>query len=175
MLSIAAAALLVLPVLPPAGPVEGALTGNNDHALVQVQQAQPAPPATAAEPHPIWVQPMTVLDHLDTLAGHVVELSPCRVTRIVSTTLVELRDARERGRYRFRQWDDRDTLLALLPPGATVLKDDVVVVTGRVRTVAGASADLGLTAVSDQILEGRRNDALLVATRVEMLGAAAPR
>ena len=172
MLSIAAAALVVLPVLPVTGPAEQASARDSDPVQVAAQQAQPA---AATEPHPIWVQPMTVLDHLDTLAGHLVELSPCRVTRIVSTTLVELRDARERGRYGFRQWDDRDTLLALLPPGAKVLKDDVVVVTGSVRTVAGASAERGLTGVSNAILEDRRNDALLVATRVETLGGASLR
>jgi len=168
VLSIAAAALVVLPVLPVAGPTKAAPAHGSDPVPIQAQQAQPA---AATDPHPIWVQPMTVLDHLDTLAGHLVELSPCRVTRIVSATLVELRDARERGRYRFRQWDDRDTLLALLPPGAKVLKDDVIVVTGSVSTVAAANAERGLTGVTDEILEDRRNDALLVATRVAPLGA----
>ena len=160
MLSIAATALVVLPLMGLPG-----AAAQPDANQVQ-QQAEPAQSAPPAGGHSIWVQPMTVLDQLETLGGHLVELAPCRVERVLSATLVELRDARERGRYRFRQWDGRDTLLALLPAGARVLKGDTIVVTGRVRTVAGAALDTKLAGLSDEVLEDRRHHALLVATSV---------
>lgn len=133
-----------------------------------VQPAAATPAASALSGQlPVPVQLSTLVDHGDgTLAGHVVALPALCVSRIVSSSLVELRDAREDSRYRFHGFDRRDRLLAVLPAGANVQKGDNVLLSGIVRTVRGAGLTGELAGVAADWLKDRRNRVLLVAASV---------
>lgn len=122
--------------------------------------------APASSNQPIYAQLATIVDHADTLAGQPVQLPPSRVSKILSSTLVELRDARERGPYRFHFSRKYDKLLVLLPPGVKLSRGDEVILAGRVRTVAGARTSGELTGVGDDVLKERRNRVLVVAAHV---------
>jgi hypothetical protein len=137
----------------------------------QAPAAQAQPPARAvalpSEQDYLVVQLLgTVLDHGTTLAGQFMGLPPSRVTRVLSATLVELGDAREGGPYDFHIYYRPDRLLVLLPAGTTVTLGDTVVPVGTLRTVHGASLSGRLTGVAGDELDRRRNDVLLVATRL---------
>jgi hypothetical protein len=129
----------------------------------------PSPTAEAAAGDArssVPAQLSTVVDHGNaTLAQHHVVLPTLRVTRIVSPAVVELRDARERGGYRFHHWKD-DRLLAVLPAGAKVQKGDQVLLSGVVRTVRGAALTGTVSGLSEDQLRDWKNRVLLVATTV---------
>jgi len=125
---------------------------------------------TAAAPpsndHSIRVRLSTLVDHFDLFAGQLVQLPPSRVSRILSPTLAELRDAREHGPYSFHHWDE-DRVLVRLPPGAKVARGDEIVLVGRVRTIGGARLTGELAGAREDDLEDRGNEVLLVATIAE--------
>ena len=160
MLILSAAALAVLASFgaPPAG---------LPHDATSVQsQVQPAAASAGRVEHAIRLRLSTLVDHFDAFAGQLVELPPSRVSRILSPTLAELRDAREHGPFSFRHWDE-DRVLVRLPPGAKVSRGDEIVLAGRVRTVGGARLTGELAGAREDDLEDRGNDVLLVATIAE--------
>lgn len=129
------------------------------------------PPGAAGQLSPardipaITLRLSTLVDHVELFGGQLVQLPPSRVSRVFSATLVELRDARERGFYRFHH-PGHDRLLVVLPAGARVSEGDRVILEGRVRTVSGARITGELSGVSEGTLDDRRHDALVVATGV---------
>ena len=144
MPSFAVISIAMLPMLGPAFATQA--------AAPPVQPGGRIVASPAVTGFPVGVQLATLADHADTLAGQFVVLPPVRVSRVVSPGLVELRDAREKGPYKFNLGDKRDRVLARLPAGATVAAGDYVVVTGIVATVRGA----GVTGQLDDTAAGER-------------------
>jgi len=117
----------------------------------------------ASEDYAIRARLSTIVDHVDLLAGRLVQLPPSRVTRILSPTLAELRDPRQRGISELYWAHDR--VLVVLPAGAKLSTGDEIILEGRVRTVEGAIRTGELTGVDADLRESRRNEPLLVAAR----------
>ena len=139
-------------------------------AMLQ-QSSQPAGQAVRsagarldAGEHAVRTRLSTVVDHVDLLAGRLVQLPPSRVTRVLSPTLAELRDPRQRGIHRL-YWA-RDHVLVVLPAGTQVSEGDEIILEGWVRTVGGAVRTGELTGADEDLREDRRNEPLLVAARV---------
>lgn len=164
-----ALAPLVLAMLPFLGSPS---VGPDPYETQPQAQARPPLAPSSSSDHPINLQLMTVVDHPAVLAGQSVRLPPSRVSRILSPRLVEVRDAREHGPYHFRHSGKYDRLLALLPAGASVSRGDFILLVGTVRTVRGANLTGGLAGVSGDVLEDRRNHALLVATSASTVDGA---
>jgi hypothetical protein len=143
---------------PPSGRPYDAMPGSS-----QVGTAAPSP---GPGEHAIRLRLSTLVDHFDLFAGQLVQLPPSRVSRILSPTLAELRDAREHGPFSFQHWSE-DRVLVRLPPGAKVSRGDEIVLAGRVRTVGGARLTGELAGAQEDDLEDRGNDLLLVATILE--------
>ncbi len=113
------------------------------------------------------MQLMTVVDHGPTLAGHLVQLPPARVERLISPTLVVVGDSNGYGNYHFYRANHWDHLLVLLPPSATVARGESVVIVGTVRTLHGARLAGMLAGAGDVKMKHRENATLLVADSVE--------
>ncbi len=113
ILSAVALAMLASFGAPPAGLPYDAMPG--------VSQAGSAVPSPSPGEHAIRVRLSTLVDHFDLFAGQLVQLPPSRVSRILSPTLAELRDAREHGPFSFHHWDE-DRVLVRLPAGAKILE-----------------------------------------------------
>jgi hypothetical protein len=158
--------VLLVPLPAPAQPFPASpAEGRHIPAAAQpapVAQPTPGPPI----PYPIDAVLSTVVDHPGEFAGQAVRLRAARVDRIVSGTLVKLMDAREDGPYHFHIFYCPDRLLAALPAGTKVSKGDVVVVTGRLKTMRGASHAQDMTGVSAEQVKKYGNRAVLVATSV---------
>jgi len=149
---------------PPAGLPYEAMSVSSQVGTAAPSQVGTAAPSPGPGEHAIRLRLSTLVDHFDLFAGQLVQLPPSRVSRILSPSLAELRDAREHGPFSFHHWDE-DRVLVRLPPGAKVSRGDEIVLAGRVRTVGGARLTGELPGTDD--VEDRSNDVLLVATIVE--------
>jgi hypothetical protein len=111
--------------------------------------------AAAAPPnvYPVEVQLATVADHPGEFAGQALRLRSVRVDRVLSPTLVKLKDAREDGPYHFGTLSRPDRLLAVLPAGTKVAKGDVLNVAGTLRTIRGAALSRGTAGKDEDVLK----------------------
>ncbi len=134
-------------------------------AQVPTSAHVPANPVT--DPYPIQVQLMTVVDHGSALAGHLVELPPARIKRIVNGSLFVIADSRGHGNYHSYRPSRWDRVLVWLPTTAGLSKGQAVVVVGTVRTVRGAQLSGELAGLKDDALKRYGNATLLVADSVE--------
>ncbi len=123
-------------------------------------------PSPIASPYPLALQQVTVIDHAFVLADQLVEMSPSTVERVISSRLIELARPRPRPIRYFSGPDPWDTLLVILPAPARLARGELVVITGRVRTIAGVEAAGGLKDVREKALEHIRDKPVVVAESV---------
>jgi hypothetical protein len=149
---------------PPADRKVGRDAGSGD----AVQTATPVPDSGR---YLIDVQLSTVADHPGEFTGQLVRLRSVRVERILSPTLVKLRDAREHGPYRLGTLFRPDRLIAVLPAGTKVAKGDVLVLAGTLRTVRGAALTPETAGKDEDVLK-HGNRPVLVATSATTIDGA---
>ncbi len=110
-------------------------------ALAQLSAAGAQPSAPLARPSATTVHLMTVVAHPDVLGGQRVMVPVARVVRVIGPTLVIVGQPRVRGNHSAVDIDSRyDKLLVLLPGPTALSEEQVIAITGTVRTVAGARA-----------------------------------
>ncbi len=126
--------------------------------LAQLLLAGAQPLAAAPQPYPTPVSLMTVVAHPDVLGGQRVTVAVARVVRVLGPTLVVVGEPRVKGLYYSVDIDSRfDRLLVLLPGPTTLAPEQVIAITGTVRTVAGARAS-GLRVEAPRTKETRWSD-----------------
>lgn len=157
MSTLAALALALLPITAALGPAVAPTP-------VQVQAAHTP---IAQDPYPIRVQLMTLVDHGPVLAGHLVELPPATVKRVLDNSLVVLGDPRGHGNYHGYRPTGWDRVLVWLPTTAGVTKGETVVVVGTVRTVRGAQLSGELAGAGRDVLKRYGDSMLLIAERID--------
>lgn len=133
----------------------------------QVQATERSSTMRASDRQPMRVQLMTVVDHGPELAGHLVELPPARVKRIIDGTLFVIADPHGHGNYHGYRPTRWDQVLVWLPTTAGLSRGEHVVVVGTIRTVRGARLSGELAGATDEFLKRYGNAPLLVADRVE--------
>jgi hypothetical protein len=112
-----------------------------------------------------------VADHPREFAGQAIRLRLVRVDRVISPTLVKLKDARENGPYHFGTLSRPDRLLAVLPAGARVAKGDILIVAGTLRTVRGAALSKEATGKDDKLVKHGNRPVLVSTTATTIDGA----
>lgn len=147
----------------------GSVAGAEPHRAPYTA-VQPSAAAADARLYPIDVELGTVADHPVEFAGQAVRLRAVRVDRVLSPTLVRLKDSRENGPYHFGTLSRPDRLLAVLPAGAKVSKGDILNVAGTLRTVRGAALSRETAGKDADVLKHGNRPVLVAASTTTIDG-----